>query len=151
MKSEMKKLLAEKKVWKLLKQLLEEEASSPDDEDVQKFNAKTGVKFTFVSSERTEGSGDFDGWQWVFKLNDQAYAIDGFYSSYEGCEMETGVQDAYEVTPVEKTIVVWEAEDKLATDDDDGEDVCFDDEEDEEDEEDDDEEDDDEEEDEDDE
>jgi hypothetical protein len=70
--------------------------------------AKIKGVFTFeaVSSERTEGSGDFDGWSWVFKIDDKFYEANGWYSSYDGATLD----DAYdfdEVVQEEQTIKVW--------------------------------------------
>ena len=75
--------------------------------DRARFKEVFGHDFELVVDDRTEGSGDYDGWSWVFKIGDKHFEITGYYSSYEGAEMDS-VLDLHEVKQVQKTVTVWE-------------------------------------------
>lgn len=72
---------------------------------LEKYNL-VAEDFTHISSERSEGSGDFDGYEVVLRVKDEIYMFEGYYSSWNGTEMEW--DDCYQVEEVEKTITVYE-------------------------------------------
>lgn len=57
---------------------------------------------TYIDSYGGEGQGD-DYWV-VFKLGKQHFRVDGWYSSYEGGELDG---EPYEVTPKEVKAIEW--------------------------------------------
>lgn len=60
-----------------------------------------------VTESRTEGSGDYDGYQWILKIGEKSFEFTGYYGSYEGAEIES-ITDFHEVKQVQKTVTVWE-------------------------------------------
>lgn len=61
--------------------------------------------FETVFDERTEGGGDYDGWETVVRVRDQYFAFYGWYSSHEGTEMTW--DECYEVEPKQVTTTVY--------------------------------------------
>ena len=52
------------------------------------FLEKTGIRITpDIDSYRSEGSGDYDGWDYVFGLDDKTYLVSGYYDSNNGVEL----------------------------------------------------------------
>ena len=102
--SEMREKIESTVGWGELKRLLESHGYGASD-----FNEKTGLDFEFISSERSEGSGDYDGWTWRWRFGNRFFQVDGCYSSYEGAELdEYDLSRFCEVRQVEKTVTVWE-------------------------------------------
>jgi len=64
------------------------------------------LKFAFMDSERSSDD-DHDGYTWRWKFGDRIFQADGYYSSYDGSQLDDAM-DFYEVKPVEKTITVYE-------------------------------------------
>lgn len=98
--SQVKNILAQNNAWGMLRDLIYGEEDAPD------FTKKTGLKFELIASGRTIGSGDYDGWQWIFKLDDQLYETDSYYSSWDGFNMNA-LSDFYEVKEEEKLVKFW--------------------------------------------
>lgn len=65
-----------------------------------------GVAIEHVAHGRDKGSGDYDGYHWVFSINGIIFRVDGWYSSYNGSEMED-IKDMYPVTSTIKTYKEW--------------------------------------------
>lgn len=68
-----------------------------------------GVPVTHVEECRDEGGGGYyDGYHAIVSIEGRYYRVDGAYQSEEGVIWEYG-DKPYEVKPVEKTIITWEA------------------------------------------
>lgn len=68
-----------------------------------------GLEIEGVSAQRTEGTGDYDGYQWVFKIDGELCMVFGSYSSWDGAEMDLGsIRDVYRCKEkvVTKTVYV---------------------------------------------
>lgn len=78
-----------------------------DEDDQQKFLEAVGLPFEFVDEERSVGSGDYDGWDFVFKIGEKHYLLTGYYHSEMGVEVYDWY-DIYEVKLVEKLVKSWE-------------------------------------------
>ena len=63
------------------------------------------VVFEFVSSERTSGDGDYNGYEWVYQVGDNYFMWSGWYSSYGGAELED--DDFEQVELKTKTVEYW--------------------------------------------
>lgn len=61
--------------------------------------------FETVFDERTQGGGDYDGWETVVRVRDQYFVFNGWYDSNEGREMTWDECD--EVTPTQVTSTVY--------------------------------------------
>jgi len=79
-----------------------------DEEGFEKAKAflESELKFAFLDSERSSDD-DHDGYTWRWKFGDRIFQADGYYSSYDGSQLDDAM-DFYEVKPVEKTITVYE-------------------------------------------
>ena len=104
MKTELHKIIDEKFDWSEFQELVREEGYK---ELATDFKAKTGLDFKFLESKRTKGSGDYDGYVWRWKIDDKFYEVEGYYSSWDGTNLDD-IRDFHEVKPVEKTIIVYE-------------------------------------------
>lgn len=74
---------------------------------LKELEEKLGGQIKLISSERTEGSGDFDGYEWIYELNGRYFQLIGYYHSYDGYDCDDWY-DLEEVKPIEKTITVYE-------------------------------------------
>tara|TARA_R110002020_G_scaffold123630_1_gene280356 strand:+ start:1998 stop:2348 length:351 start_codon:yes stop_codon:yes gene_type:complete len=65
--------------------------------------------FEFEESERTEGSGDYDGFIWVVKhpKSKTYFAWNGYYCSHNGAEMDSP-GDFDIVKQVKRVVTSWE-------------------------------------------
>lgn len=75
--------------------------------ELARFEKLVGLPFARVDSERTEGSGDYDGYAWQFKIGEKLYEVSGYYASHEGADLDDPT-DFYRVELVERTIKVYE-------------------------------------------
>lgn len=75
--------------------------------DNKEFLEKTGITITTdIDSYRSEGSGDYDGWDYVFGLDDKKYLVSGYYDSHNGAELYDPF-DFKEVERMTRTEEYW--------------------------------------------
>lgn len=77
-----------------------------DDRDAARFKQELGLDYSCIESERSSGSGDYDGWTWRFQIGDKFYEVEGWYGSYSGRELNDAF-DFIEIEYIEQTIKVW--------------------------------------------
>lgn len=68
-------------------------------------NELAAEDFEHILSARTKGSGDYDGYEVIIRVKDELYTFDGYYSSWNGTDMEWN--DCYQVEETEETITVY--------------------------------------------
>ena len=98
-----------------LQELFEETPTLKDEfkyllwEEFYKTKDFHGIEPEFVSCGRTSGSGDYDGYEWIFKLDGDLFKVYGSYASWVGTEMDfSGVSDIYPCKLVERIITEYE-------------------------------------------
>ena len=103
MNTEFHQIISEKYDWTKFKEMVTNQWGKDHDKE---FEEATGIKFEFLESERSVGSGDYDGYTWRWKLNDRFFEVEGYYSSWDGYELENA-QDFYEVVPEQVLVTIY--------------------------------------------
>ena len=87
--------------------LITQEETEEIDYNPLEWIRKNICPFEEVYSERSEGSGDYDGWDIVIKFGDDLFLmICAGYSSYGGLEFYSN--EVHQVKGVEKIVKIWE-------------------------------------------
>lgn len=89
--------------YELLRYILEDGCG---DEYIEAFSDKIG-DFEFITQDESEYANADHYTTYIFKIDNVFYALDTWYNSWDGGEFD--VTKLYEVTPVPKTITVYEA------------------------------------------
>lgn len=99
---ELKQIIEEKVGWKNFKNLIQFKKNPKE------FKDKTGLDLTHVNDFRSQGSGEDDGHTFIFAINNAHYAVEAYYSSFDGIDLNYEINNFYEVQPIQQTITVYE-------------------------------------------
>ena len=91
---------------KVLSTLIYEDDPKYTVEERKKFEEVVGLPFEFVVCRRTEGDGDYNGWEWVWKVGDVYCRLEGWYDSNNGADCGS-IWDFEEVKPVKVEVTEY--------------------------------------------